>query len=92
MMADADRDEKVDQVFIIYTTIICVAIWFAAICGCINGYLKDKLFSIFYIMLAITMFIFLMFMGLGFLAIKKMGDDICIITNDPKMREEVPDL
>ncbi len=38
------------------------------------------------------MIIFLFIMGAGFLAIKKMGDDLCIIVNDESKRAEVPEM
>jgi len=92
MTSDQDPEGRVDAGFGVITAIITAVIAFAAVCGGCTGHLKNKYYTCAFQVLALGMTGFLFFMGGGFFAIRKMGDELCEVVNDPEKRAEVPEL
>ena len=87
-----DSNGDIDAKFTIFTMLTTVFILVIATFGCGAAHLKHTCCTIFFQILTIIGIVYLSLLGASMIKIKKMGDEFCMITNDPELRAEVSDL
>jgi len=80
---NSDPHGKVDEGFMLLTTIMCVPILGASISAFLAGYFKARICVTCFAILAAALMGFMFAVGAGFYALKIAGDDFCTIVNDP---------